>query len=840
MRRHHLLAALLCAMLGAPACGQSVVTARSGAVATSGVSVIITGSSGGAPLSITTGSLPGATVGSAYAPGALTATGGSGSGYTFNLVSATPDTGLWSYITPSGAPGGTPENAETDTVTYQVTDGAGHTAQKTFSLAVAASGTLTNLSPTTLPNATDGGFYAYQIIIEGGAPPYQCTAASAYPWWLSPECWILGTPTSTGSVSLPTITITDSEGSTLTYSPSLTVDSTLRLTDIDPTTGQINLPPAIAGNYYQARLLAAGGSGTLTYSAPSGLPSWASINSSTGLITGTPTVSGNVAIGVEVADTSSDTASATALINVSSSAKISRPSYNSSSSNGFFVEYGQLYDPNGYPFQMVGLDRNHFNSASWASDANGALSGTNAVRAFGGFGLTGLGENQTASAMATQITDEYIDNGVVPIITVAGIPVCFTGSISGTTLTVSSFCSPNSTSNAGIMINGMTIYNSSGTSYGTITSTGSGGTGTYTISESNTVGSTTLYGSAQTSGSSDPNVLIASANMLVAIESTLAPIQGDILINLANEWGCNSAVISVCSNTASQWESLYETEIATLRTAGYTCPFVIDTMDDGEDFTVLSGGQAAAILADDTLQNVLFSYHLYFTNSTLGYITGITKGSGAVITFDNAAASNPWTLLTRQGGTNYVYVTGVSGMTQINGQTLAIASSGEYGGSSPNWTITTTANTSSYSTYTSGGIVYDWNNYQVRLSTLSQYKAGGIPLIVGEWGPAGPPAVPQCTASTLNYVSAGESTFAAAARAWGLPEIFWAWDNNDLGGNQSSWSCYFGMTGNSNTSYTNGEYVPSVPSSLTAPGMIIVLNPRTGLITGAVPASALH
>src|SRR5580698_5180959 len=94
----------------------------------------------GSSLAITTSSLPGAIVGSPYTQ-TLAAAGGSG-GYVWSQVSAAPNSGLWTYVTPGGTASGTPEMAETETVTYQVTDSAGHTAQKTLTFDATATGAL--------------------------------------------------------------------------------------------------------------------------------------------------------------------------------------------------------------------------------------------------------------------------------------------------------------------------------------------------------------------------------------------------------------------------------------------------------------------------------------------------------------------------------------------------------------------------------------------------------------------------------------------------------------------------------------------------------------------------
>jgi hypothetical protein len=297
-----------------------------------------TGGGDGGVLRIMTSSLPHATVGSAYAQ-KLAAAGGSGTGYVFNQVSVTPDTGLWTFVAPNGMVSGTPQMAETESAVYQVTDSAGHSAQRTLGLTAAASGSLSIVSPAALPAAVEGGYYAYHLIARGGVPPYiWASSITPRPCFVDWDGWILCTPTTTAGLSIP-VTVTDSYGDTASQTETVSVGSTLTLAGIDSTDGVIHLPPAVAGNAYVASLNAYGGAGSgYAYAATSGLPSWATLSSS-GVLSGTPTVSGAVSPTVKVTD-GSNTATASTLIDVSSAGMVGRPSYNSSTKNGFFVLNG--------------------------------------------------------------------------------------------------------------------------------------------------------------------------------------------------------------------------------------------------------------------------------------------------------------------------------------------------------------------------------------------------------------------------------------------------------------------------------------------------------------------
>ena len=88
------------------------------------------------PLSITTTALPNAAEGTAYSA-SLSATGGSGSGYTWSVLSGTGLSAVDLSLSPSGTITGTPNTGEASIpVTVQVTDAAGNKATATLSLTV--------------------------------------------------------------------------------------------------------------------------------------------------------------------------------------------------------------------------------------------------------------------------------------------------------------------------------------------------------------------------------------------------------------------------------------------------------------------------------------------------------------------------------------------------------------------------------------------------------------------------------------------------------------------------------------------------------------------------------
>lgn len=703
-------------------------------------------------LSITTASLTAPAVGSAMSQ-TLSITGGSGS-YACSTVSATPNFGLWNYITPSCVVSGTPEIVEAESVTYQVTDtSTGYTAQKTFAFTPTNSGSLSILSPTSI-SGPSSGYTAYRLKTSGGLAPYWYTTTAGFPCTVTydgvVEC-------AAGSNQSIPVTVTDQNGATASQTESLTVNSTLVMAGVDNTDGLLRLPPAIVGNYYAAQLNAFAGSGSgYTYTATGGLPSWAAL-SSAGLLYGTPTQSGGVEVALKVTDSSSNTATATGLMNVSNNASVSRPSYNTAS--GFFQVNGKLYDPNGKLFIIRGDNQLHYNSS-----ASSGLppTGANTVRIWDG---------ACTASNYTSLIAGYVANGIFPIATVGYVPT----------------------------------------------------------------NSTTCSGT-ETSGDTSPTDLASVVSWWTANESSFAPYMNEMAINIANEWG---------PAYSTTWESSYASAISSLRTAGYTCPIIIDTGGSGQDpFDISVYGPT--LEADDSQQNIIFSIHLYGqTTNYIGSITGVTSsGSNTVLTMSSTAANNP--LWPYGGGSSYASgytVSGVQGMTQLNG---TWAGSPTLGGSSGAWTATLTVNSSGFSGYTGGGQVVanssvspnGSGNSNMSYQTMASYFASmgatsNVAVIFGEFGPGTDGSGAGIGPSPTN-VSFQQAI--GAAEAYGVTGwIEWAIDDNNNGGGMTSFAGWFGQT------LTGpGVYARNAPTDLTAAGLDGITNPRYGLAALGQPAPVFH
>ncbi len=162
------------------------------------------GSSTSTPLAITTSSLVGGVVTVSYTA-TLTATGGTGSGYTWSASGSTLPAGL--TLATSGLLSGTPTTAGSFSFSTEVTDSSGASATASLSLVIAAAGPLTSYeftgdtSPVHDPSIIRQGstYYVFSTDAssnQGGFIPIRCSTDkiawtacgyvfSALPSWIS-------------------------------------------------------------------------------------------------------------------------------------------------------------------------------------------------------------------------------------------------------------------------------------------------------------------------------------------------------------------------------------------------------------------------------------------------------------------------------------------------------------------------------------------------------------------------------------------------------------------------------------------------------------------------------
>ncbi|WP_168189463.1 beta strand repeat-containing protein [Paludisphaera borealis] len=227
-------------------------------------------------LAITPASVPQAALGSAYSQ-QLTATGGSGSGYTF--TAANLPSGL--SIDAAGLITGTPDGVVgAFNFDVTVTDSLGADLTQSYSITVNPALAIT---PGTLPQAALGSLYAPQLTATGGSGVGYVFSAVGLPAGLSIDAsgLITGTPTdNSASPYLVDVTVVDDQGASFTHQYSIVVNAALAVTP-----GSV--PQAALGSAYSQQLTASGGSGSGYMFTAVNLPAGLSIDAD-GLITGMP------------------------------------------------------------------------------------------------------------------------------------------------------------------------------------------------------------------------------------------------------------------------------------------------------------------------------------------------------------------------------------------------------------------------------------------------------------------------------------------------------------------------------------------------------------------------
>lgn len=248
------------------------------------------------PLSIITGSpLVGGRVGEGYSQ-AFAATGGSPP-YNWSTGSGLPP-GL--QLSPSGTLSGVPTRAGVFTLMVGVGDTRGEFATKSFQITIAPPPLeITTGSP--LGDGRVGEAYSSAFTAQGGTPPYSWSASGTPPGLrLSPSGALSGTPTTAGAFTL-TVTVQDSAQESVSKSFALRIlPPPLLITTA-------SLPEGRNGDAYSATLAASGGTPPYQWSA-AGLPPNLSITPA-GIISGSPSATGNFSITVTVTDSARETAS---------------------------------------------------------------------------------------------------------------------------------------------------------------------------------------------------------------------------------------------------------------------------------------------------------------------------------------------------------------------------------------------------------------------------------------------------------------------------------------------------------------------------------------------------
>jgi hypothetical protein len=434
-------------------------------------------SGGSAPI-ITSGTSANGTVGNAFSY-QITAT---------NSPTSYGATGLppgLSANTATGLISGTPASASTSTVTVKATNGSG-TGSATLTLTIASS-MVPTITSATSASGTVGSAFSYQITATNSPTSYSATGLLAGLAVNTATGLISGTPTAAGT-STVTLGAANSGG---TGNATLTLTITLGAPVITSATSA----GGTVGSAFSYQITA---TNLPTSYGATGLPPGLSVNTATGLISGTPTSASISAVTVKAAN-SSGTGSATLTLTIASSTVPAITSATSASGTvgiAFSYQITATNSPTSYSATSLpaGLSVN---------TANGSISGTPTSAGTSAVTVKATNGSGTGSATLTLT----IASSTVPTITSATsasgtVGIAFSYQITATN-SATSYSATGLPGGLSVNISTGLISGtptSVGTSTVTLGATNTGGTGHATLTLTITPGAPTITSATTASG----------------------------------------------------------------------------------------------------------------------------------------------------------------------------------------------------------------------------------------------------------------------------------------------------------------------------------------------------
>ena len=558
---------------------------------------------GTSSLTLTPSTLPNGTQGNAYSQ-TITASGGTGP-YTFAIASGALPSGL-SLNAATGAITGTLSGSGVSNFTIQATDSIGNIGSNAYTVSVGTT-TLT-ISPSTLPDGTQGAPYSQTITASGGTAPYIYSVLSgALPTGLSLNSAtgaITGTPTVSG-VSNFTIQVMDSIGNVGSSAYTVTI-ATVTLT-INPVLSPTTLPDGTLGIAYNQTVTASGGTGPYTYAVLSGaLPTGLSLNSASGAITGTPTVSGVSNFTIQVTDSVSNVGSNAYTVTIASASLTLNPTTLQDGLQG--TAYSQTVSASGGtgPYTFT-VSSGAFPDGLLLNGASGAIMGTPTGSGVSSFTI------QATDSLGNVGSTAYTINIVSSDVTInpATLPNTVQATPYSQTVTVSGGTGPYTLSLAsGALPDGIVFDASAGTITGTPTGYGSS---TFTISATDANGNTGARTYTLSTAHADPGNNVEVQGLVAAQSATVRRLTGtqstnvqrrlEILHGNSNPCGLRMGITASANNaeSAAPVDSAYGTGFPPGYNDPYAGPIPPPAAAPSSDCSLFAG-QPVSVWANGALE----------------------------------------------------------------------------------------------------------------------------------------------------------------------------------------------------------------------------------------------
>ncbi|OFW03357.1 MAG: hypothetical protein A3G20_05600, partial [Acidobacteria bacterium RIFCSPLOWO2_12_FULL_59_11] len=778
------------------------VTDANGATSTQALSITVY-----ATLTLTTSALPDGTVSLAYST-TLTATGGK-TPLVWSITVGVLPAGL-SLNSATGEISGTPTTASTSNITVRVTDANGFISDRSLSITIYSA---ISISTSSLSDGTVNGSYSATVVGSGGKTPYTwAITVGALPAGLtlnSSTGGISGVPTTAGTSNF-TIQVTDANGATATQALAITIYSALSIGTTSLSDGTMSLS-------YTQTLSASGGKTPYTWGIAAGsLPAGLSLNTTTGVVSGTPTAAGTSNFTVRVTDANSAFVDQALSITIYAALSITTTALGDGTVN---LAYSQtLASSGGKPPVAWTITVGSLPAGLTINGSTGAISGTPTTGGTSNFTVRATDAN---GAIATQALSITIYSGLA--ITTASLNPATVTIAYSQTLTAAGGKTPYTWAViVGTLPAGLTLNSATGEISGTPTASGTSNF-TVQVTDDNTATNTRALSIVVNAYPAITTTALADGTVNLAYSQTLASTGGTLPVSWSVVLGTLPTGLSLNASTGV---------ISGTPTASGTSNFTVRatdangaTVDQALAITIYPALSVTTSALSDGTVSLAYSQTLAASGGKTPYTWGILSGALPAGLSLNTSTGEISGTPTASGTSNFtVQVTDANGATSSRALTITV-----FGGVSVTTAVLAEGNVGSvYSqtlTAAGGKTPYSW-------SITAGVLPAGLSLTSATGAISGTPT----TAGTSNFtVQVTDDNGATATRALSIT-IYDTLAVTTSALSEGTVSASYTQTltaSGGKTPYTWSLASGSLPTGLT-------LNASTGEISGTPTASGTY